>query len=520
MRKRILGCVFWFLMCFALAGCQGSFLRPGQGTGTAETDSGDLAAFSLELTEPADFAGYAKARLPVIVDYGSDSCAPCVHMMEALKAVNKQYRGRAFIKYADVERYPDIAKNAPVLATPTQVFFNADGTPYRPSESQQNSIGFMQYSSTAEGGLDFTVHIGELADYELIRILEDMLSAEKTAAEVSSESSGKDVQDDADCLEVHFLDVGQGDAILVICGSHAMLVDGGRVSQSSKIFTYLRDHGIRHLDYIVGSHPDVDHLGGLSAALQAASADTALSPVAEDDGEPFFYFKKYLSRQGLTITVPKAGDKLMLGEAVIHILGPVSYNSENDNDNSLVMKVAHGSCSVLLTGDAEEEEEMEILGSGADVSCSILKAAHHGSASSTTEKWLAETNPEAVVISCGANNDYGHPAESVLKRLKKQGVTIFRTDQQGDIIFRESDGKLVYSDQESNETGASADKKEAAVNKAHITGSYVLNTKSMKFHDPNCKNVEIMNKKNRAYYTGERQKLIEEGYSPCGYCKP
>ena len=167
-----------------------------------------------------------------------------------------------------------------------------------------------------------------------------------------------------------------------------------------------------------------------------------------------------------------------------------------------------------------DEEEMEILGSGADVSCSILKAAHHGSASSTTEKWLAETNPEAVVISCGANNDYGHPAESVLKRLKKQGVTIFRTDQQGDIIFRESDGKLVYSDQESNETGASADKKEAAVNKAHITGSYVLNTKSMKFHDPNCKNVEIMNKKNRAYYTGERQKLIEEGYSPCGYCKP
>jgi competence protein ComEC len=139
---------------------------------------------------------------------------------------------------------------------------------------------------------------------------------------------------------------------------------------------------------------------------------------------------------------------------------------------------------------------------------------------SSSKDFLAEATPDICIIQVGENNDYGHPAESVLKRLKKQGVTIFRTDQQGDIILRESDGKLVYSDQESNETGASADKKEAAVNKAHITGSYVLNTKSMKFHDPNCYTAEWIKDTNRQEHHGTKGELISRGYIASGICNP
>ena len=242
-------------------------------------------------------------------------------------------------------------------------------------------------------------------------------------------------------LDVYYIDVGQGDASLVVCDGHAMLIDGGHEKQSDKIYSFLKKKGIAHLDYIVATHPDNDHIGGLSGALNYATVDKALSPVESDDSEAFQNFLKYLERQNLTITVPKAGEQFTLGSAAVTVLGPVLKTGE-DNNNSLVLRVVYGKRSFLFTGDAEKEEEASILDANEEVKSSVLKVGHHGSASSTSQAWLEAVHPSAAVISCGAKNEYGHPTEEVLKRLKETGMQVFRTDLQGDIQIYVEDGKL------------------------------------------------------------------------------
>ena len=123
-------------------------------------------------------------------------------------------------------------------------------------------------------------------------------------------------------FEVHYLDVGQGDCSLVLCDGHAMLIDGGESSESSKVYAYLKQHGISHLDYMVATHAHSDHIGGLSGALNYATVDTAFCPVTDYDSKTFDSMIKYLDKQGVGITVPSAGDEFMLGSAHVQILGP------------------------------------------------------------------------------------------------------------------------------------------------------------------------------------------------------
>ena len=168
-------------------------------------------------------------------------------------------------------------------------------------------------------------------------------------------------------FEVHYLDVGQGDCSLVLCDGHAMLIDGGEASESSKVYAYLKAHGINHLDYMLATHAHSDHIGGLSGALNYATVDTAFCPVTEYDSKTFSSMVKYLSNQGLGITVPSAGDRFMLGSASVQILGP-KKNYEDPNDTSIVLKVTYGETSFLFTGDAERTAEADIIAAGYDLS--------------------------------------------------------------------------------------------------------------------------------------------------------
>ena len=341
--------------------------------------------------------------------------------------------------------------------------------------------------------------------------------------------------EEPDVFEVHFIDVGQGDAILVVCNEHAMLVDGGKSKQSDKIYSYLRNHGIDHLDYIVATHPDADHIGGLAGALNYAAVDVALSPVLDNEIETFQNFKKYLGKQNLSITISEAGDTYALGNAEVQVLGPREIVHE-DNNNSIVLKVIHGNNSFLLTGDAEEEEEQSILRSGADIRSTVLKVAHHGSAHASSQQWLSKVSPQIAVISCGSDNEYGHPTEQVLNRLKDMNIPVLRTDMHGDIIFQEVDGELRYGvaydtnedvytpgivpvpEEEQNEiTRASTNSGSSEGTNAQ---TYILNTNTMKFHYPYCKSVKQMKDKNKAEFSGTRDELIARGYDPCGNCHP
>ena len=321
-------------------------------------------------------------------------------------------------------------------------------------------------------------------------------------------------------FEVHYLDVGQGDCSLVLCDGHAMLIDGGEASESSKVYAYLKSHGIEHLDYMVATHAHSDHIGGLSGALNYATVDTAFCPVTEYDSKTFSSMVKYLGNQGLSITVPSAGDDFMLGSAYVQILGP-QKSYDDPNDTSIVLKVTYGDTSFLFTGDAERTAEADILAAGYDLSSTVLKVGHHGSDTSTSYPFLREIMPEYAVIQVGKDNSYGHPTEDALSRLRDADVKVYRNDLQGDIVCT-SDGKSVSfttAKNESAQTNPTVPVTPMPVepDEPDDVGEYIGNKNSKKFHLPTCKNLPA--EKNRIYFDS-RQAAVDAGQTPCGNCNP
>ena len=220
-----------------------------------------------------------------------------------------------------------------------------------------------------------------------------------------------------------------------------MLIDGGEASQSSKVYAYLKEHGIDHLNYIVASHAHADHVGGLSGALSYATVDVALCPVLDYDTKTFRSFVKYLAQENTSITIPHAGDIFDLGSATVQILAPLR-DYEDPNDTSIVMKVVYGETTFLFTGDATRIAEADILDAGYDLSATVLKVGHHGSDTSTSYPFLREIMPKYAIISVGKDNEYGHPTDNTLSRLRDADVQVLRTDLRGTIVCI-SDGEEV-----------------------------------------------------------------------------
>ena len=336
---------------------------------------------------------------------------------------------------------------------------------------------------------------------------------------------------DDSTFSVRYIDVGQADAALVECDGRYMLIDGGNKGDSDVIYTVLNNGGIELLDIVVASHVHEDHIGGLPAALVRADADLILCPTAEYDSDEFMDFRKYALQRCPKITVPQPGDTYVLGSATVTVLGVNSADSINDT--SIVLKVQYGETSFLFTGDAEEPAEQAIMTSGQDLSATVLKVGHHGSSTSSTAKFLDAVDPDYAVISVGKNNSYGHPAEETLQKLADRSIQVYRTDQMGDILCT-SDGQTVSFTWEKSGTAAvpvtaapivgtnpvagGEDVSAAEAPAAEIT--YVLNTNTRKFHLPSCKSVAQIKESNRSEFTGTRDEVIEQGYSPCGNCRP
>jgi len=249
-------------------------------------------------------------------------------------------------------------------------------------------------------------------------------------------------------LTVYFIDVGQADSALVTTDGAAMLIDGGNAADSDLIYSFLKNHGIVQLDYIVCTHPHEDHAGGLAGALNYAKAGVALCPVTQYDSRAFNSFIKYLNEQDVPITLPSPGDTFKLGAADVTVIAPLRQ-AEEINNTSIVLKIVYGKTGFLFTGDCEQEEEADILEAGHNISATVLKVAHHGSASSTTQPFLQAVMPQYAVISCGRDNPYGHPHEETVSALKDANVIVYRTDTQGTITCV-SDGKTVSFTTERN----------------------------------------------------------------------
>lgn len=235
-------------------------------------------------------------------------------------------------------------------------------------------------------------------------------------------------------LKVHFIDVGQGDAILVQCDGQTLLVDAGPAESGSIINTYLTDTlAIDSVDFVIATHAHDDHLAGMQEALRGLSVGHVFSSTAISSTYWFSIIMPVLNQDGLEVSFPAPLESFQLGGAVITFINTLTA-AENPNDLSLAVRVEYGENAVLLMADIEAEAETHILGSGAPLKADILKVAHHGGNTSTTEAFVRAVSPQIAVISVGKGNPHDHPHMEPLRTLEKYNVTIYRTDQFGTIV--------------------------------------------------------------------------------------
>lgn len=233
-------------------------------------------------------------------------------------------------------------------------------------------------------------------------------------------------------LTVHFLDVGQGDAILISCDGAYMLIDAGDNDKGTLVQNYLNKQGVEHLDYIIGTHPDADHIGGMDVILYKFDCGTVMMPEVTNDTATYRDVINTMKEKGYQNTAPAVGDSYSLGSAQFTILGPTD-TYEDTNNNSIVLLLTHGDNKFLFVGDAEEKAEEDILAEGVSVKADVLKVGHHGSRTASSEAFLQAVEPTYAVISCGQDNSYGHPHAETLNTLRSMGVKVFRTDEQGTV---------------------------------------------------------------------------------------
>lgn len=364
---------------------------------------------------------------------------------------------------------------------------------------------------------------------------------------------------DPDQMEVHFMDVGQGDATLVTCGGHAMLIDTGDDTKGTAIQNYLQKQKITRLDYLILTHPDADHIGGAPVIITKFDIGKVFVSNFEKDNKTY---QKLIQS---------------LDDKQIKALTPTGKSYDNPNDASIALLLKNGTRSFMFTGDAGEDAEKDILKTGIDISADVYKVGHHGSKYSTSKDFFNAVDPFYAVISCGENNSYGHPHAETLNTLRTSGVMVYRTDESGTIIAS-TDGKSISFNVPASEswkagepTGGGSGSSAKSTAPAKTTSSaqtqqtaptaaspieapadagqtaepaappqretapaveeapqdsappvtngltYVLNVKTKKFHRPTCHSLPTTNRQDSSE---SRESIISQGYDPCKKCNP
>jgi len=246
-------------------------------------------------------------------------------------------------------------------------------------------------------------------------------------------------------LEIHFIDVGQADSILITQGEHHMLIDAGNNDDGKMLVEYLKKQNINEFEYIVGTHPHEDHIGGMDNVLQEFNTKILLFPKVNYTTKTFQDVVAAASAKNLKFTAPVVGTSYQLGNASFEIIAPNSSSYKETNDYSIVIRMTYGNNNFLFMGDAEILSENEILEKGSNITADLLKVGHHGSNTSTGEPFLKAVNPKYAVISVGEGNTYDHPVRSVMERLKSDNIMVYRTDESGTIIATSDGNKITFS---------------------------------------------------------------------------
>ncbi|MGE7600708.1 MBL fold metallo-hydrolase [Lysinibacillus fusiformis] len=234
-------------------------------------------------------------------------------------------------------------------------------------------------------------------------------------------------------MRVHFIDVGQGDSILIESpNGKTMLIDGGVKGAGQQVVSYLKELGVNKLDQVVATHPDADHIGGLIPVLQTIPIEQFYDSGKVHTSQTFEEMLMAIDQKNIPYYVPKTGGLIEFDKDVtVKVLNANEHATDN-NDASIVLKVAYGNVSFLLTGDAGIALEKEMMQN--DVTATILKAGHHGSNTSSSEEFIRAVKPEVTILSYGEDNKYGHPHAEVVDRLQAMGSNIYATAESGTII--------------------------------------------------------------------------------------
>ena len=244
-------------------------------------------------------------------------------------------------------------------------------------------------------------------------------------------------------LKVHFIDVGQADCILIQSQDQNMLIDAGNNDDEQTIVSYLHKQGITELDYVIGTHGHEDHIGSMDTVIEQFEIGKFYLPAQTYETKSYDDVIKAAREKGLDIEKPKFKEKEKLGSAEFIFITPDAEKEYEDlNDSSIGIRISDGRHSFLLCGDISAAMEHELIESRIYLHADVLKINHHGSSDTSSVEFLKKVDPGYAVISCGEKNDFGHPHKATLKKLKKLGIQVFRTDKLGTIVFTSSQGHL------------------------------------------------------------------------------
>ena len=340
----------------------------------------------------------------------------------------------------------------------------------------------------------------------------------------------------AESFELHVLDVGQGQCVFVKMDDRYLLFDGGGRAASSFVISYLKQQKINKLDYVAISHYDEDHMSGIIGVLNVFPCDTLLVPGYVGEGDLYQSLAVAALSNGCTMFHPNVGTSWDVGTGNIQVLCPIRDDYGTDNDMSLGFRIGFGDIHCLICGDAEKSSEIDMVNSEMDLSGDLYIVDHHGSSTSSMDSFLDAMNPSYAIISCGKDNEYGHPSIETMLRLQNHKISVFRTDEQGTIIAY-SDGNDIWfnvaaseystpgnyfliDENGQDETTKQIQNRTVEVREKEDDHQYVCNTNTKKFHNPDCNSVNQIKEENKLVTDLDRDELIAQGYEPCGSCKP
>ncbi len=343
----------------------------------------------------------------------------------------------------------------------------------------------------------------------------------------------------APTLSVTYINVGQGDSILIKVGDCDILIDAGTSSYGTTVSNYLKSQGVDDIELMINSHPDADHCGGLPTVLNNYVVEEVwMSKDTSKTTTEYKNFTSAITREGLTAKKPNAGTIYTYGYLTLTVIYSQVVSGDSNN-SSIVVMLEYGSFKFLFTGDVGQVAEPSLISSGYDLNCDVLKVGHHGSKYSSTTAFLNKVKAEYAVISVGSNS-YGHPTSDALNRLSAAGATVYRTDQNGNVKFS-TDGNTLYlpngstdttgsgsglpssggsnsggSSSGGTSTGGTSSGGTSTGGTSSSTQYFIGNTETKVFHLPTCSNLPAASKQNTMYNYWWIINIA--GYDPCGRC--